>query len=258
MNIHPTAIIADQARLHNTVTVGPYSIIEDDVSIDEGCKISSCVRIFSGTRIGKYNQVDHGAVLGCVPQDFSFDPDQTTTLEIGDHNIFREGANIHRSVTPDSATKIGNNNYFMGTFHVGHNCILGDHNTLGHGTVLAGHVNIGNHIFISGVAAIHQFCRIGDFVMVAGCAKIVKDVPPYTTVDGNPATLIGLNSIALKRAKVNPSIRSEIKNTYKTIYHCGLNTRQALAELKRQPASPAINKIIQFYEASQRGVTAHR
>ncbi len=257
-NIHPTALIDEDAELHPSVTVGPFCIIEGDVTIGEGCRIESGVRIFRGTRMGRDNRVCHGAMLGCEPQDLTFTPDNSRPLQIGDRNQFKEGVNISRGVKTEAGTIIGSDNYFMGNFHVGHDCILGDHNILGHGTVLAGHVTIANHVFISGVAAIHQFTYIGERVMIAGCAKVVKDIPPYTTGDGNPARIVGLNSIGLRRAGFPAATRLAIKRAYHTLYQSGLNIGQALALLKSQPQIPEVEQIIHFFERSTRGVTAHR
>ena len=128
-------------------------------------------------------------MLGTEPQDLSFTPEKSRPLVIGNNNHFKEGVNISRGVKSEAGSLIGDGNYLMGNFHAGHDCIIGDNNILGHGSVLAGHVTIGNHVFVSGIAAIHQFSRIGDRAMIAGCAKIVKDVPPFSTADGNPARL---------------------------------------------------------------------
>lgn len=258
MNIHPTAIIHDSARLHESVQVGPYSIIEADVEIGPGCRIESAVRIYAGTRMGRENRVCHGAALGCEPQDLGFAPEKSRPLLIGDHNQFREGVNISRGVKTEGGTQIGDHNYFMSGFHAGHDCRLGSHNIFGSNSTLAGHVELGEHIFISGLVAIHQFCFVGDYVMIAGSAKVVKDIPPYVTCDGNPARVIGLNSVGLRRAGVPAANRSAIKQAYKLLYHSGLNTSQALAELKQQATSPESEAIRRFFEQSDRGVTAHR
>jgi UDP-N-acetylglucosamine acyltransferase len=258
MNVHPTALIHDSARLHESVQVGPYSIIEADVVIGAGCRIESGVRIFEGTRLGCHNRVYHGAALGCEPQDLGFMPERSRPLLIGDHNQFREGVNISRGVKTEGGTQIGDHNYFMCGFHAGHDCRLGSHNVFGSNSTLAGHVELGKRIFISGLVAIHQFCFIGDYAMIAGCAKVVKDIPPYVTCDGNPARVIGLNTVGLRRAGMPAANRAAIKQTYKILYHAGLNTSQALARLKLETPTPETDNITRFFERSDRGVTTHR
>jgi len=256
--IHPTAIVEDGAELHESVVVGPWSIVESGAVIGEGCVIESNTRIYGPTRMGRHNRVCHGAVLGCEPQDLSFTPDKSKPLTIGDHNHFKEYANIHRGVKTDHGSVIGDHNHFMGGFHSGHDCIIGNHNVLGHNSVLAGHVLIGDRAFVSGLVAIHQFTYIGDYVMIAGCSKIVKDIPPYTTGDGNPARVVGLNTVGLRRNNLPPAVRNAIKHAYNVLYHSDLNTSQALEQLKKQKNLPEVEKIINFFERSQRGVTDHR
>ncbi|MCW8921210.1 MAG: acyl-ACP--UDP-N-acetylglucosamine O-acyltransferase [Sedimenticola sp.] len=258
MSIHPTAIIDESAQLHGSVVVGPYSIIDADVVIGANCRIESSVRIFQGTQLGENNRVCHGALLGCEPQDLGFSPEKSRPLLIGNNNHFKEGVNISRGVKTEGGTQIGNNNYFMCGFHAGHDCRLGNHNVFGPNSAVAGHVEFGDRIFISGLVAIHQFCFIGDYAMIAGCAKVVKDIPPYVTCDGNPARIVGLNSVGLRRAGISTSHRAAIKQTYKIIYHADLNISQALAALKSSDPIDETDLIIRFFEQSARGVTAHR
>jgi UDP-N-acetylglucosamine acyltransferase len=259
MKIHPTAIIDKNAKLHESVEVGPFSIIEADVEIGEGTWIESCVRIYSGTRIGKNNKIHHTAVIGGLPQDLGFKPETKTYTIIGDNNVLREGLILHRATKEGNATKLGNRNYIMGQTHIAHDCVLGDDNILVLNGQLAGHCHIGNKVFISGLVGLHQFCNVGDYAMLAGCSKIVKDVPPYVTIDGNPATVIGLNSIGLKRAGFSSEVRDKIKHAYKVLYHSKMNTRKALEALKAENDTTAeVQYIIRFFEESDRGVTDHR
>lgn len=258
MNIHPTAVIDPKAELHDSVSVGAYSIIEADTHIDEGTVIGSGVRIYAHTRLGKHNRLDHGVALGCDPQDLGFDPAMPTGLIVGDNNTFRENMNISRGSKEGSNTIIGNHNYFMSLTHVAHDCVFGDHNVMTQSAIIAGHSHVGNRAFISGLVAVHQNVNIGDYAMVAGLAKIVKDVPPYSTVDGNPATVIGTNVVGLRRGGFNQEQRSAIKRAYKLIYHSGMNQSQALEQLAAEPQSPELDTIIRFFRDSRRGVTDHR
>lgn len=259
MKIHPTAIIDKDAKLHESVEVGPYSIIEGDVEIGEGSWIESCVRIYSGTRIGKNNKIHHTAVIGGLPQDLGFKPSTKTYTIFGDDNVIREGTIIHRATKEGSATKLGNKNYIMGQTHIAHDCVLGNENIIVLNGQLAGHCHLGNKVFVSGLVGVHQFCNVGDYAMLAGCSKVVKDIPPYTTIDGNPATVIGLNSVGLKRSGFSPETREKIKHAYKVLYHSKMNTRTALKALKEEnDPSPEVQYIIRFFEESDRGVTDHR
>ncbi len=259
MKIHPTAIIDPSAKLHESVEVGPFSIIEADVEIGEGSWIESSVRIYSGTRMGKNNKIHHTTVIGGLPQDLGFKPETKTYTILGDDNVIREGTIIHRATKEGSSTKLGNKNYIMGQTHIAHDCILGNENIIVLNGQLAGFCTLGNKVFISGLVGVHQFCKVGDYAMIAGCSKVVKDVPPYATIDGNPATVIGLNAVGLKRAGFNPALREKIKHAYKILYHSKMNTRKALEVLKAEnDESVEVQYIIRFFEESDRGVTDHR
>lgn len=258
MSIHATAIVHPDARLHVSVAVGPYSVIDADVEVGEGTVLGSGVRVHSGVRIGEHNRIDDHAMLGTEPQDLGYDPKSRTGLVIGDHNRLREAVNISRSTKADLPTRIGNHNYLMGNFHVGHDCQIGDRNIFTHGSVLAGFVQVGNRVVISGLVAVHQFCRIGDLAMLSGCSRINKDVPPYMTAEGVPTTLVGLNTVGLKRAGFDLPARLSVKRTYEAIFRGGMGLKRNLDQLRQRETCDQVTAIIQFYEHSKRGVTAHR
>jgi UDP-N-acetylglucosamine acyltransferase len=254
MKIHPTAIIDPTAELDSSVEVGAYSIIGANVKIGAGCIVDSHVRIYADAVIGKNNRFYSLSIVNGEPQDLSFTPGSQRYMIIGDNNIFRELTNMHGSAKQEHATRIGDGNYFMGSTHVGHDSVVGNKNIVVQGGILAGHVKLGNNAFVSGLVAVHQFCRIGDNAMVSGCAKIVKDCPPYATTDGNPASVIGL-----RRAGFTPDQRAAIKQAYKTIYHSGLNIGDGVAALKESgPHTPETANIVKFFEESDRGVEDHR
>jgi len=256
--IHPTAIIEEGAQIDPSVSVGPFSIIESGAVIGPDCIIESSVRIFSPVRMGAGNRVCHGAALGCEPQDLGYTPEKSKPITIGNHNHFKENVNISRGVKTAEGTVIGDNNYFMCGFHAGHDVCFGNHNIFGPNSTIAGHVILGDRVFVSGLVAIHQFVNIGDYAMLGGCAKIVKDIPPYTTADGNPARIAGLNSVGLRRAGFSAEARKAIKKTYQTIYHSNLNVSQALAVLEGNIYSEEEERIAAFFLNSERGVTAHK
>ncbi len=44
-SIHPTAIVAPEARLGRDVVIGPYCIVGPDVELGDGCWLQSMVRL---------------------------------------------------------------------------------------------------------------------------------------------------------------------------------------------------------------------
>lgn len=219
--IHPSAIIADTATLGNNVSVGPFAIIGDHVTIGDGSIIDAHAVIQGYTRMGSHNHIHSHAVIGGVPQDLSFNPATITWTEIGDHNTFRENVTINRGSFEDKATQIGSHCFFMNNTHVAHDCIVGDNNIFATGSALGGHVHVGNRVFFGGGAMVHQFCRIGSFVMVAAVLVLRKDVLPFTLVGGQPVRHYRLNTIGLRRA----GITGDRYNALSQAFRCLKNSR---------------------------------
>ena len=123
--IHPTALIAPKAKLHETVKVGPYAVIDAEVEVEEGTSIGPHVHLTGRTTIGKKNVIHTAAVIGEAPQDMKY-KGEPTGLRIGDNNIIREHVTVHRSNSMEEDTKIGASNFFMAHSHVGHNAQVGN------------------------------------------------------------------------------------------------------------------------------------
>lgn len=256
--IHPTAIIEDGAELHDSVHVGPCSIIEAGAVVGEGCVIESNVRIYGQARLGRFNRVCHGATIGSEPQDLSYTPARARPLTIGDHNHFKEGVNISHGIKEDHGTVIGSHNYFMAYSHAGHDCVVGDHNILANTATLAGHVTVEHHVFLSGHTATHQFCRIGAYAMVAGVSGVPRDVPPYVLADGHRAEIVGLNTVGLRRNGFTQEQRNAIKRAYRVVYRSGLRLADALERLRREEPTSEVGEIVRFIEGTRRGLIDHR
>ena len=200
-NIHPTAIVAENAELSNDVKVGPYSIVNENAQIGSGTKIGAHSIIHSNVSIGENNLITDHVVLGGDPQDISYHGEDTW-LRIGNENIFREFCSIHRSNSPEEDTIIGNNCYVMCNTHVGHNCRIGNGVIITAYAALSGHVEVGDKAVLGGNIGVHQFCRIGAYAMVAGFTPVVKDVLPYCLLGRDPVAHYKLNSVGLRRAGI--------------------------------------------------------
>lgn len=252
--IHPTAIIGRTAVVSDDCEVGPYSIIEDDVTLASNCRIGPHVVLRRGTRLEEGVVVHPGAVIGGDPQDFGFDPALPSGVEVGAGTVIREGVTISRSSREGARTKVGANCFLMATSHVAHDCVLGERVVLANAALLAGYVEVGGHTFVGGGAGIHQFCRIGESVMLGGNASITFDLPPFTMVaDRN--RLAGLNVIGLRRRGFSREAVADLKRCWAAVYAAGTNPRRAAAEaLDAQTAqTPAGKTFLTFFAEGKRG-----
>lgn len=255
MSIHSTAIVAPGAKLHPTVEVGPYAVIGPHVEIGENTVVGASANIDGWTTIGKNNNIHPHAVIGAPPQDLKFKGERSFVL-IGDGNTFREFSTVHLAEGEDCVTKIGSNNLFMAYTHVAHNCIVGDNNIMSNAASLAGHVHVGNRTVLGGFSAFHQFVHIGDGVMVGGMSKITKDVPPFIKIDGNPAYVIGLNAIGLKRNGITRESLMNLKNLFKVFFRSDMNVSQVMEHWSELVAAddPYVKIFHDFVKDATRGV----
>ena len=254
-DIHDTAIVDPRARLADTVSIGPYSIIGGDVEIEEGCSIGSSVRIEGRTRFGKNNKVFHGAAIGSIPQDLKY-KGADSLLEIGDDNVFREFVTINTATDEGESTLIGSGNLLMAYVHVAHNCVIGDNVILANSVNLAGHVTVEDYAIVGGVVSVHQFVTIGSHSFIGGGSRIPKDIPPYVKVAGNPPRVGGINSVGLRRRGFTNEQLSRIKTAYRYIYRSGLNVAQAIEKIESELSdSPEVKTLVEFIRSSKRGIT---
>ena len=254
--VHSSAIINSEADLHESVKVGPYAVIDAGVVVGPDCNLGPHVYLTGQTTIGRGNQIHAGAVIGDASQDLKYEG-TPTKLRIGDENIFREHVTIHRSNTPDEDTIIGSGNFFMAHSHVGHNSVVGDHNTFANGVLIAGHVEIADRVFVAGNCLVHQFVRIGALALMQGGAAISKDLPPYTIAAHGLNGICGLNTVGLRRAGYTSEQRQALKGLYRRLFLDGKNiTEVAEAALMDSPDERA-RTLLEFIAASKRGVSGH-
>jgi len=253
--IHSSAIVSKKAKLAQDVEVGPYTFIGDAVEIAAGVKIGAHCVIEGNTSIGENCEIFSGAVLGSKPQDLKFKGEKTF-LKIGANNIIREYCTFNPGTGEGGKTIVGNDNLFMAYSHVAHDCIVGDNCVLANNGTLAGHVTIEDGAVVGGLVAIHQFVRMGKLSIVGGCSKVVQDIPPFSTCDGHPARVYGLNLIGLRRQSKPKEVIALLNQCFKILFNSGLIIRHALAKIEKEikPCNE-VSYLVNFVKNSQRGIT---
>ena len=248
---HSTAVVSPRAQLAEGVRVGPYAVIEADVMVGEACEIGAHVVVKRHTTLGARNRVFEHATLGGEPQDVKF-KGEASRLVVGDDNLIREYVTIHRASGEGAATLVGSRNFLMIGVHIAHNCEVGDDNIFANGVALAGHIQVEDHVFLSSNVGAHQFVRMGRYAMVGGKSKIVQDVLPFLTTDGNPACVRGLNSVGLRRAGFAPASRLALKRAYQLLFRRRLPLAAALEQLEGID-DEHVRHLAEFIRNSRRG-----
>lgn len=253
--IDSRAVIDPKAELEEGVSVGPFSIIGADVSIAAGTVIGPHVVINGPTRIGRDNRFYQFASVGEEPQDKKY-AGEPTVLEIGDRNVVREFATLHRGTVQDQGiTRIGNDNLLMAYIHVAHDCVLGNNVILANAASLGGHVEIGDHAILGGFTKVHQFCRIGAHSFSGMGSAINMDLPPYFMAAGQPTKPHGINREGLSRRGFSQQAIKQIKQAYKIIYNSGQRLEAAREEVETLASdTPELKILLEFLSHSGRGI----
>ena len=257
MNIHPTAIVHSKAKIAEGVEIGPYTVVGEHVTIGKDTKIGAHVVIDGWTTIGERNQILPFSSIGTPPQDIGYRPEQETYLIIGDDNVIRECATIHRATTKaDRKTEIGNGNFLMAYSHVAHDCKLGNNIIMANSVALGGHIVIEDHAIIGGIVGVHQFVRIGAYSIVGGMTGVGMDILPYVSASGGRAQLYGLNLVGLKRKGFSEATIATLKKAYKIIFRSGLGLEEAVTKTMAEfPDSKEVGHLVEFIRKSKRGIT---
>ena len=256
MNVHPTAIIHPHAQVSSSVTVGPYSLIGENVELGAGTEVMSHVIIDGHTRIGKNNRIFPFASIGLAPQDLKYGG-EPTAVEIGDGNSIREFVTIHRgTVEGDGITRIGSHNLLMAYVHIAHDCKLGSHIIMANGASLAGHIEIQDHAIVGPFCGIHQFSRIGAYSFLGAFSVVNLDILPYSkTTAPRPLGVYGANKLGLDRRGLSVDDVKDLEAAFRLLTRSKLNTSQALEAIEAKGfQSVHVKALVEFIKSSKRGV----
>jgi len=256
--IHPSAIVHPNAVLGEGVVIGPFCIVEEDVTIGEGTELLANVIVHRWTSLGRNNRVRPGVVLGGAAQDFKYQGEETW-LRIGDNNMIGESVTMHRGSREGSATTVGDNNFFMGYTHVAHDCHVANHVVMTNYSGLAGHCTVDDGAIIAAYAGTHQGVRVGTLAMLGAGALTSQDITPFTTAVGVPARPVGLNSIGMQRAGIPDEHRQLVQQAWQILFTRQLTVENAVAAIKDEVAeSPAVQMFLTFIEGTKRGIAMAR
>lgn len=258
MQIHPSSVIEPGAKIGSNVTIGPFCYVRDDVEIGDNCLLDSHVTLMPNVKIGQNCHLHSNVVLGDLPQDVAFKPDEVSYVRVGNNCILREGVTIHRGTKAGSETSVGNDCMLMAYSHLAHNVRVGNNVIIANGALLAGYVEVGDRAFISGNCLLHQFARVGRLVMMSGGSAAHKDIPPFCMTRSTTLNkIMGLNTIGLRRAGFSAEQRLTLKRAFKILYQSNLLIPEAVAKLEAEFDSELVTEICDFIKNSQRGIAGY-
>jgi UDP-N-acetylglucosamine acyltransferase len=252
--IHPSAIVHPSAKIDRTADIGPYCLVGENVRVGARTKLLAHAVVTGYTTIGEDTTIHPFASIGASSQDRKA-VEEIAYTTIGDRTTIREYVSIHRATGEGQVTSVGDDCLILAYVHIAHNCIVGNDVTMSNLAQLAGHCVVEDHAGIGGMVGTHQFVRIGQYSFIGGYTKVVRDVPPFLLVEGNPAEVYGLNSVGLRRAGFKRDVLSELKEAYKTIYRSDRNLSQAASSLRESVSTDEGRALLAFLEAdSIRGI----
>jgi UDP-N-acetylglucosamine acyltransferase len=259
-SVHPSAIVEPGARLGDDVKVGPYCLVGADSVLEDGAELISHAVVTGRTRIGARTRVYPFASIGHQPQDLKY-AGEPSRLEIGSDTTIRE----HVTINPGTAgggmlTRIGDHCLLMIGVHVGHDCRVGDNVILSNNAGLAGHCQVDDFAILSGHAGVTQYVHVGAHAFVGGMTKVDKDVIPFGTVTGNPATLSGINLVGLKRRGFDREAIHRLRAAYRMIFSSEGTLRERVEDAAELFSDePLVQDVVGFVlEAKDKPLTLPR
>ena len=256
--ISPLAYVDPTAKLGANVEVKPFAYIDKGVVIGDNCVIMPHASILEGTVMGSNNIIYQNAVIGATPQDFHFVEGSKTSVVIGNDNRIRENVVIAGSTYEGKATEIGNGNFLMDRVHICHDVKIHDKCVVGIGSIVSGESELYDSSIQCSNVVVAQHVRVGRFSLVQSGCRVMKDVPPYIILGGNPAAYNGVNAVVLQHVGVTQRILRHIVNTYRLIYTANFSLEDVVLKIPEQiPMSDEIEKILEFIKGTKLGIVRH-
>ncbi|MBL0921448.1 MAG: acyl-ACP--UDP-N-acetylglucosamine O-acyltransferase [Phycisphaerales bacterium] len=252
--IHPQAFVDPSAELDDSVVVESGAYIGPRCRVGARTVLKRGAQVVQDTTLGSDNVLYPNCVIGGDPQDKGYKAENPGVLIVGDRNVFRENVTIGRSSEYGHGlgkpTRIGSGCFFMTCSHVGHNSVVEDNVVLTNGSAIGGHCRIGANCNLSGFTHVHQFCRLGEFVMIRGSAGVSMHVPPFVIVD-TVNSVGGLNRIGIRRSgRFSADDQSQIKEMFRIIYRTGGLLEDRIAHADSSATLPGARMFVDFVRAT--------
>jgi UDP-3-O-[3-hydroxymyristoyl] glucosamine N-acyltransferase len=196
--IHPTAVVAEDALVDATASVGAYAVIESGARIAAGVTIGAhCyigarsvigeggwlaprVTLYHDVRVGQRVVIQSGAVLGGEGFGFANEKGvwqkiaQIGGVTIGDDVEIGVNTAIDRGAMDD--TRIGNGVKLDNQIQIAHNVQVGDHTAMAACVGISGSAKIGKHCMLAGGVGLVGHIEICDGVFITGMTMVTRSI----------------------------------------------------------------------------------
>ena len=207
--VHPTAVIASDARLAEDVTVGPHVVIESGVAVGQGTYLGAGVYLGEGAQIGSHcvlhprvsvypgamisNRVilHSGVVVGSDGFGYVFAEGRHEKFPQQGGVVIEDDVEIGSNSTVDrgslGVTVIGQGSKIDNLVQIAHNVRVGRHCVIAAQTGISGSAEIGDYVVMGGQVGVADHVRIEQGAMIGGQAGIFRVIRKGTKVWGTPA-----------------------------------------------------------------------
>ncbi|MDP3731861.1 MAG: UDP-3-O-(3-hydroxymyristoyl)glucosamine N-acyltransferase [Candidatus Omnitrophota bacterium] len=247
--IHSTAILGRDVSIGHDVAIGPYVVVEDNVSIGDktiiysGCfvghhtKIGSDTLIYANVSIREYitmgNRVviHSGTVIGSDGFGFAtieglhHKIPQVGTVEIGDD--VEIGANVTIDRARFEKTIIGSGTKIDNLVQIAHNVAIGNNSIIVAQVGISGSTTVGSNVILAGQVGLVGHINIGDNVVVMAQSGVSKSIPSGTVAWGYPA------KPASQAKRVNACVQA-LPRLYDTVAQLKKKIEELEAKLKEK------------------------
>jgi len=229
--IHPSAVIAPDARLGKDVSVGPFCTIEAGAVIgDRTVLVASCyvghsctvgsdclfhanVSVREHVTIGNRVILQNGAVIGSDGFGYVKEAGHYKKIPQVGIVVLGDDVEIGANTTVDRArfgeTRVGNGTKLDNLIQIAHNVTVGTDTVMASQVGISGSTHVGSRVQVGGQVGMAGHIKVGDDAVIAAQSGLSKDVPPASYMFGTPA----MPALAAKKMHAHMMRMPELKQT---------------------------------------------
>lgn len=255
VGVHPSAVVADDARIDESASVGPCAVVESGAEVGartvvgagsfigagakvgDDCLLHAGVCIRERCLIGNRVIIHCGAVVGSDGYGFEFKEGrhvkipQVGIVQVDDDVEIGANTTIDRArfgrTWIQAGTKIDN------LVQIAHNVVVGRHNLIVAQVGIAGSTRLGNYVTLAGQVGVAGHAEIGDHVVAGAQSGIPSDLPAGARVWGTPSQPMGDTKRQISALHRLPDALREIRDL-----------KKRLTELERLVTGPQANNPV--------------